>query len=90
MRERELELERVLKALANKRRLAIIRVIKNEKNPTVAHIASKIKLSFRATSKHLLILAAANIVEKNQHGLLVYNRLADNLPPVVRSTIVAL
>ena len=83
----EKDLERVLKALANKRRLAILRVIKNEKEITVANIASKIKLSFKATSKHLAILTSANITEKDQRGLLVYNRLSGNLPTIVRATM---
>jgi len=84
---KETDLERILKALANKRRLAILRVIKNQKEATVSDIAKKIKLSFKATSKHLVILFSANILEKDQRRLEVYYSLAENLPTVVRSTL---
>lgn len=57
-------LERILKALANKRRLAIIQYLGQEKEATVGDIAEHIKLSFKATSKHLGILANVDIVEK--------------------------
>lgn len=83
----EKELERIFKALANKKRLAILRVIKNEKEISVADISDKIKLSFTSTSKHLRILALANILEKDQRSLQVYYSLAPNLPMIVRSAI---
>lgn len=69
------ELERILKSLANKRRLAIVGYLKKEKEATVGDIANKIRLSFKATSKHLGILAAADIVEKEQRGLQMWYRL---------------
>ena len=84
---REKELERSLKALANKRRLAIIRFIKKEKEVSVGDTADEIKLSFNATSKHLGILASANILEKEQRGLQMFYRISDDLPEVVRRVI---
>ncbi len=60
------KLERTLKALANKRRFAILRFLKKEKEATVGYIAGEMSLSFKATSKHIGILAAADIVEKEQ------------------------
>lgn len=47
------EYERILKALANRRRLAILRHIRREKEARVGDIASAIRLSFKATSRHL-------------------------------------
>lgn len=73
------EFERILKALANKRRLAIISYLKKEKEATVGNIAEKIKLSFKATSKHLGLLAAANIVEKEQRSLQMWYCLSPQL-----------
>ncbi len=76
MNVKEKEFERILKALANRRRLAIIKFLKQEKEATVGGIAEKIKLSFKATSKHLGILFAADIVEKEQKGLQMWYYLS--------------
>mgnify|MGYP001562358665 CR=1 len=84
---KEKELERSLKALANKRRLAILRFIRNEKESSVGDIAEKIKLSFNATSKHLGILSSANITEKEQRSLQMFYRISDDLPEVIRHII---
>lgn len=72
-------IEKILKALANQRRLVIVRYLKEEKETTVGDIANKIKLSFKATSKHLAILYVANIVEKEQKGLQMFYRLSPHL-----------
>ena len=73
------ELERTLKALANGRRLAIVRFIKNKKEAAVGDIAEEIKVSFKATSKHLGLLLSANIVEREQRSLQMFYRLAPKL-----------
>ncbi len=62
------ELEKPLKALANRRRLAILKYLKQNREASVGEIAGTIKLSFRATSKHLGILAAADILDKEQRS----------------------
>mgnify|MGYP001586999093 FL=1 len=69
------EMERNLKALANRRRLAIIRFLKNRKEATVGEIADNIKLSFRSTSKHLGVLSASDVIEKEQRSSQVFYRL---------------
>ncbi len=69
------ELERTLKALANRRRLAILQYLKQNKEAPVGEIAHEIKLSFKATSKHLGILSAADMVEKDQRSLQMFYRL---------------
>lgn len=68
-------LERELKALANKRRLAIVNFLDNKTEASVGDTADHIRLSFKATSKHLLILAAADIVDKEQKSKTVFYRL---------------
>ena len=70
------ETERILKALANRRRLAIIQFLKKEKEATVGDIAEHIHLSFKATSKHLGVLAAVDIVEKEQRSLQMWYSLS--------------
>lgn len=67
--------ERILKALANRRRLAIVKYLKSGEK-MVGDIAEEIKLSFKATSKHLSILYAANIVEKEQRSLQMFYKLS--------------
>lgn len=71
-------MERILKALANQRRLAILKYLKKNKEAPVAEIAEEINLSFKATSKHLGVLSAADIVEKEQRSLQVFYRLSNN------------
>lgn len=75
------EMERVLKALANRRRLAIAQLLKRHHELSVGEIAEKIRLSIKSTSRHLRVLAAADLVEKDQRGLQVFYRLAQRQPP---------
>lgn len=84
------EYERILKALANRRRLSIIALLKKRHEATVGDIADHIKLSFTSTSKHLNILAQADILDKRQQGLEVYYFLGTKIPPLVQSTIARL
>lgn len=65
----EKELEKILKALANKRRIAILKYLKRTGTATVGEIADAIKLSFKATSKHLMILSNSDILDKEQESL---------------------
>jgi DNA-binding transcriptional ArsR family regulator len=64
------ELEKTMKAFANRRRLAILKFLKSRTKPaTVGAIAREIELSFKATSKHLGVLRAAEIIDREQTGL---------------------
>ena len=78
------ELEKKLKALANRRRLAILAYLKKEREATVGEIAREINLSFKATSKHLGILSAVDILEKDQRSLQMFYRFCSNQAPAVR------
>jgi DNA-binding transcriptional ArsR family regulator len=73
------EIEKILKALANRRRLAIVRFLRKEKEATVGEIAEVIRLSFKATSKHLGVLASADIVDKEQRSLQMWYRLSPTM-----------
>jgi DNA-binding transcriptional ArsR family regulator len=79
----EKELEKILKALANKRRIAILKFIKKSGSASVGDIAETIKLSFKATSKHLMILSNADILEKEQVSLSVLYFLPKDTHPIV-------
>jgi len=78
------ELEKILKALASRRRLAILKYLKEEREASVGEISGEIKVSFKATSKHLAILTAADIVERDQRGLQMFYRIAANPKSVIR------
>lgn len=81
------DLERIFKALANERRLTIVTVLKDKKELSVGEIASLIKLSFRATSRHLSVLYSADIVEKEQKSLQIFYRMAANPEGPIRQII---
>ncbi|TSC68034.1 MAG: hypothetical protein G01um101472_187 [Parcubacteria group bacterium Gr01-1014_72] len=66
------ELERVLKALANRRRLGILKFLKLKKEAIVGEIAEAIRLSFKSTSRHLSILSGAGVVEREQRSTEVF------------------
>jgi len=76
----EKEIARVLKALANNRRLAIVRYVKKHKEASVGDIAQAIKLSFRATSRHLAVLFSADILDREQRNIQVFYRIASTIP----------
>ena len=61
--------ERMFKALANRRRLDILSYLMTVKEATVGEITRKIKLSFKATSKHLIILRNAGFIDREQRSL---------------------
>ena len=79
--------EKILKALANRRRLEIIKYIKSKKEANVGEIAEHIKLSFKSTSRHLAILLGADILEKEQEGLTVFYSLGSKLASLAKSII---
>ncbi|MEJ0021242.1 MAG: metalloregulator ArsR/SmtB family transcription factor [Candidatus Doudnabacteria bacterium] len=81
------EIERIVKALANRRRLAILKCLKHQREASVGQIADQIKLSLKATSKHLNLLAHADLVDKEQRSLTVFYRLNPNQRTFVKSLI---
>jgi len=81
---KERELEKLFKALANKRRLFIIQYLKKRKDATVGSIAHEIKLSFKSTSKHLNILFAADILDREQKDLQRFYSLPKSLSPFIK------
>ena len=69
-------LEKLCKAVANRRRLAILSYLKKEREAAVWNIAEAIKLSLKATSQHLAVLRAVDLVLWEQRSLEVFYRLA--------------
>ncbi len=83
-------LERILKALANKRRLEILKTLKKDIELSVGDITSSINLSFKATSRHLSILTHADILEKEQRGLQVFYSISSKQSHVTNNILSAL
>ena len=79
----EADMERQLKVLANRRRLAILNLLRKRKEANVGDIAEAIKLSFTSTSKHLMMLERMGFVEKEQRSLNMYYHLAPDAPPIL-------
>lgn len=80
-------LEKILKTLANKRRLSIICYLKKQKSAKVGDIAKAINLSFTSTSKHLMRLFNADILEKEQKNLEMWYKLSSNQNNIVNYII---
>lgn len=78
------EFEIILKALANQRRLSILKFLKRQREASVREIADNIRLSFKATSKHLNILARADLLDREQRSLTVFYRLSLTQKPFVK------
>jgi DNA-binding transcriptional ArsR family regulator len=62
------QLVKTLKAIGNDRRLAILKHLR-VREMSVGQISKLIKLSFRSTSKHLMVLSGAGLVEAKQDNL---------------------
>ena len=80
-------LERIYKAFANRRRMAILRLLNQRKEMKVSDVASGIKLSFKSTSKHLNILSNVEILDKEQRGLEMYYSLNKSPSSIIRSLL---
>lgn len=81
------EYEKILKALANRRRLQILKYLKDKKQATVTAIAGHLKLSFKSTSKHLAVLFGAGIVDKEQKSLAMIYSIAKPLPEIAKHVV---
>ena len=77
------ELEKVLKALANERRLKILKILKKNSELSVGEVAEEIGLSFRSTSRHLNLLYRAGILEPVRKANLVEYQIAKPAPAVL-------
>jgi len=84
------ELEKQLKALANRRRLAILKYLRDKGEAPVAEIAEEINLSFKATSKHLGVLAARGIIDRDQRSRQMFYCLVDKQSSTVKHVLLLL
>ncbi len=83
----ERKLEKYLKALANRRRLAILSHLKRVSEANVGCIAREMGLSFRAASRHLLLLERVGILDKVQRSKEVFYKISRKLEDFIRVII---
>ena len=81
------EYEKILKALANARRLRILKYLKEKKRAPVGTISGHIKLSFKSTSRHLAILFSVGIVDREQENLSMLYSLNKPLPSLAKLVV---
>jgi DNA-binding transcriptional ArsR family regulator len=84
------DFEKIHKALANRRRLATLHYLRSKKKANLGDIAEHLRLSYKATSKHLALLTAADIVEKEQRSVQMFFRISKNIPALAKATLSAL
>jgi DNA-binding transcriptional ArsR family regulator len=68
MDKKVLELEKVLKAVANRRRIAIVRYVRSHPQATLGDVSDSIKLPYKSASKHVSVLLNAEILHREQQN----------------------
>jgi ArsR family transcriptional regulator len=81
------DIEKIYKALANRRRLLILKYLKDRNEASVGDIARYLKLSFKSTSRHLAVLKAAEILDKEQKGLFIFYKLNPDSHTILKHTL---
>ncbi len=74
------DLVRLFKAVANKRRVEILRLLLDEGEKNVSEVSQRLKISFVSASRHLLQLERVNLLKNRQENLWVYYSVNDNPP----------
>ncbi|MGC9048792.1 MAG: ArsR/SmtB family transcription factor [Patescibacteria group bacterium] len=68
---------KILKALANEKRIEILQLLAKSSVLSVSDIAEDIHLHFKSTSKHLQKLVEAGLLEQKRDGLYVVHNLKE-------------
>ncbi|MBA4320404.1 MAG: hypothetical protein C0412_18555 [Flavobacterium sp.] len=76
-----------LKCLANEHRLTIVSYLKKKKSASVGEIADNTRISFKATSKHLLSLLKKGILVSHYDGPFVMYSLSTNQSELIKNII---
>lgn len=80
----EKEWTKILKALANEKRLRIVKSLSKGKGLPVFAIANQIRLSYKSTSRHLNRLAQLGILDTEGKGTSVEYSVNPSLSPKIR------
>lgn len=77
----------IFKALANINRLKIIRLLAQSNQMTVADIAAEIDISFKGTSKHLILLHNLDVLNNEGRDGHVFYSINQDMPHDVRRAV---
>jgi len=76
--------EKILKALANAKRLKIINLLDKYKELDIGTISKLIDLHYKTTAKHLDNLASAGLIKKARTGLWMRNIFDPSIKKLLR------
>lgn len=79
---------KVFKAVANEKRVRILRLLLKHKELTVEDIAEILKISYKTVSAHLQKLANVNLVKRYQKGLFVFYSINDDKSKIYNSAVI--
>lgn len=71
------QLERIIKGVANHRRIEILELLKREPELSVIDIAGKLNINFKTASEHIRRLAIAGLVLKRSDGASIRHKLTE-------------
>jgi len=69
------DLERIIKGVANHRRVEILELLGKKPEMSVTEIADKLKLNFKTASEHIRRLAISGLLMKRSNGHNVRHKL---------------
>ena len=81
------DLVRLFKAVANKRRVEILRLLLTEGEKNVSEVAQRLEISFVSASRHLLQLERVGLLKNYQKSLWVYYSVNDGPSSEVKALL---
>lgn len=78
---------KIFKGLGNKRRLMIVEFILQKGETTLDILSQEINLSYRSTSKHLLLLENIGIIERENRGRNIYYSVRKDIRSVLKKLL---
>jgi ArsR family transcriptional regulator, arsenate/arsenite/antimonite-responsive transcriptional repressor len=87
MDKKVIELEKIFKAFASRRRIAIIRYVRSHPKSSLADVAENIRLPYKTTSKHAGVLINAGILDREQRSTFAGYILRSDVPEYVRKLL---
>lgn len=79
------QLENTFRLLGGRKRLEILRLLSDRRPRAVGDIADHVKLSLKATSKHVLLLAQGDVLERQRDKQVVRYYINHDIPEPTRS-----
>ena len=78
------QLERLVRAFANHRRIQILELLKSEPELSLADIAEKLRINIKTASVHLQRLAIAGLILKRNEGSNVRHKITDRAQNILK------